>query len=335
MGLLARLLRPNKERSTQNVRVDEMVGRAIAMNPRLQLAQRSRERLVKAVSVSTTYIDDLVGALPAPHDANATAWSADPLIRAIFATPDDLVKAFSRSEELRAYFEQNPGLMEAYATLGMAMTERHVLGVALEGDMVRHDVAQTTLCFTDHRVRICGRTDAELLQEIERRLIDQLALEELVRLAADRRELITKGQELLEARVALLEREGVGMRAVVGGSPDVDPEELGALQVQIEENARNLAALSVPTEVLELELERVCDVFSNPADHIYIERRCLRLDLMNVLTKEDTQASREIEFPLARIPGDPPRMRTFALVRFPRAELLPAGLNIDAAMRAI
>ncbi|WP_368701317.1 hypothetical protein [Paraburkholderia sp. BR10937] len=57
--------------------------------------------------------------------------------------------------------------------------------------------------------------------------------------------------------------------------------------------------LRVPTEVIELRLDRVCDVFSNPADHIYVEQRCLRLDLLNVVRNDDTEASREIEFGVA------------------------------------
>ncbi|MFP4896283.1 hypothetical protein [Paraburkholderia sp. EG304] len=194
MGLLSSPLHPMKARTAhdQTTRVAEMIDRVIAMNPRLRLARHYKERLRQAVSVSPTYIDDLIRSPPAPHEANAAAWSTDPLIRVFFATPDDLVKAFSRSEELRAYYARNSNLTEAYATLGMAMFQRHVLGVAAEGDEMRHDVPQTTHCFSDHRVRVCGKSDADLREEIARRLVDQLALEGLSRLAADGCELVAK-----------------------------------------------------------------------------------------------------------------------------------------------
>jgi len=337
MGLLAWLSRPKQAQCTQTerARLDEMIDRTIAINPRLQLVQRHTERLRNALAVSLGYIVDLIGALPPSHEANSAAWSTDPLIRAFFATPDDLAKIFSRSEELRSYFTQNAALTHAYATLGMAMYERHVLGVALEGEMVRHDVPQTKLCFSDHRIIICGPTEADLRDEIARRLVDQLALEGLARLAGERRDLIAKGRELLEARVALLERQGVGIRSVLGEVPDADADQLVRLKVQIEDNARTLAALRVPTEAIELEFDRVCDVYSHPGDHLYVERRSVRLDLMNVVRHDDTDASRAIEFHVARIPGDPPRTRAFALVRYPLAELLPGGLHIDAAMRAL
>ncbi|WP_321939881.1 hypothetical protein [Paraburkholderia sp. J8-2] len=337
MGVLAWLssLKQPQRAHGESARLDEMVERAIAVNPRLRFARRHKERLGDAVAVSLDYIDALIGALPPSHEANSAAWSTDPLIRALFATPDDLAKLFSRSEELRDFFAQNPALSHAYATLGMAMYERHVLGVALEGEMVRQDVPQTKLCFSDHRVIICGQTETDLRDEIARRLVDQLALEGLARLAIDRRDLITKGRALLEARVALLERQGVGIRAVLGEGPDASADELARLKVQIDDNARNLAALRVPTEAIELELDRVCEVYLHPADYLYIDTRRVRLDLMNVVRQDVTQGSREIEFRVARIPGDPPRTRAFALVRYSRAELLPGGLDIDAVMRAL
>ncbi|SOE86950.1 hypothetical protein SAMN05446935_7482 [Burkholderia sp. YR290] len=337
MGILNWILHRNpvQIQPHDRERINDALERIVAMNPRLQMARSFEERLAPAVAVSQKYANELVASVPPPHEANANAWSSDPYNRAFFATPDDLVGAFSRSEELRAFFDENPDLKEAYAVLGMAMTERHVLGVALEGDTMRNDVAQTTICFGDHRVRICGRTESDLRQEIVRRLVDHLAMEGLARLAADRRELQQEGRQLLQERLALLQRQGTGVRSVVGGGPVVESEELARVHAQMQENARKLADLRVPTEAIELELERVCEVLSDPSAHIYLRKKRLRIDLMNVVQDHGSQAAHEIEFNLARIPLNPPQMRAFALVRFPRAELLPAGLNIDAAMRAL
>jgi hypothetical protein len=50
---------------------------------------------------------------------------------------------------------------------------------------------------------------------------------------------------------------------------------------------------------------------------------------MNVIRSE---GGRKIDFHVARIPANPVRMRAFALVRFPRAQLLPVGLHFDAVI---
>jgi hypothetical protein len=217
----------------------------------------------------------------------------------------------------------------------MAMTERHILGVTMEGNSVRHDVPQTTLCFSDHRIRICSDSEASLRAEIARRMIDQLALEGLAGLAVRRRDLVKQSRALIEERVALLERQGTGLRAVIGAPLNDESAELDRLQTQINENTQTLATLRVPGTQAELELECVCNVFSTPSDHLYVQRRLLRLDMMNVVQPEGGEAGQKIQFDFARIPGNPAIVRVFVLVRFPRRELLPGGLNIDAAMRAI
>jgi hypothetical protein len=337
MGILSRLLHRDTVQIApqEEARIDESVERIAAMNPRLRMARRYRERLAPAVAASLQYADELVASLPAPHEASSNAWSSDPCMRAFFATPEDLARAFGRSDELRAHFDRNPDSQEAYAALGMAMAERHVLGVAQDGDMVRRDVAQTTVCFGDHRVRICGRTEADLRQEIGQRVVDELALEGLAKLASDRRELLKQGRKLLQTRVALLQRQGAGVSFVVGGGPIVEAGELAYILTKIEENARDLAALRVPTDVIELELERVREVLSEPAKHIFVTKKRFRLDLMNVVREESVQATHEIEFHIAHIPGNPPQTRAFVLVRFPRSDLRPSGLNFDAAEQFI
>ena len=160
-----------------------------------------------------------MAAVPPVREASRAAWAADPYLQAFFATADDIPLAFSRAPDLRAYFEQNPGLPEAFAVLGMEMAERKVLGMALEGEIVRRDVEQTTVRFGDYRVRICGRSEDDLKAEIERRLVDQLALEGLARIVADqsRRKELEQARALLKSRLQMLERKGAGMRGALGG----------------------------------------------------------------------------------------------------------------------
>jgi hypothetical protein len=323
MSILDWLWHHDEAQSTreQSERSNEALKRILEIIPRLRMARRYRERLAPAIAISLRYENTLVASLPAAHEASASAWSSDPYLRAFFATPQELIDAFSRSHELRAHFDQNPNSQEACVVLGMTMTECQVLGVALEGDTVRHDVSQTTLCFGNHRVRICGRTELDLHQEIGKRLMDQLALEGLTRLAADRRELVVQGRERLQARLALLEAEGAGVRSMVGAGALAGAEELSRIQVAIDENARTLAALRAPTEVIELD--------------VYLTKKRLRIDLMNVVQPGSAESGHEIEFSLARIPGHPPQTRAFTLVRIARTELLPPELHIDAVMLAL
>ncbi|MBB5461050.1 hypothetical protein [Paraburkholderia sp. Cpub6] len=329
------LRRRGRAPSDQGRRTHEAVARVLAMNPGLRYAPHCEERLSRALKTSLEYTDKLVASLPPACAADAHAWSSDPAIRAFFATPDDLARAFSRSDAMRDYFERQADATEGYAVLGMAMTERHVLGVAQEGGSIRHDVPQTTLCFGDHWVRICSDSEASLRAEIGRRMVDQLALEGVASLATNRRKLVKQSRDLLEKRVALLERQGTGMRAVLGVPPVTETDELARIQAEMKENAQALAKLRVPGKQGERELDGVCDVLSKPSEHLYVKSRSIRVDMMNVVQPEGSMAGRLVEFHFACIPGNPAITRAFVLARFPRCELLRGGLHIDAATRAI
>ncbi|SAL04251.1 hypothetical protein AWB81_06639 [Caballeronia arationis] len=331
MNILDWLLRRNRTGvlTQERARIDETLERILQIIPRLRNAANHRQRLTPAIATSLQYLDGLLASLPGCHEGTPDSWSTDPYIRAFFSTPADIAIVFSRSEELHKYFDHNPTVDYAYTTLGMTMNERHVFGVAMEGDMTRHDVQQTTLSFFDHRVTICARTEADLRQEIEHRLVDQLALEGLAKLGADCRELLEQGRALLQQRLTLLQRQGIGMQSVVGGTDDMDAEEWIRVQAQIVQNACDVAELTAPAKVIQHELDRVCEILGTPASHTYITKNRFCIDQMNVIRSE---GGRKIDFHVARIPANPVRMRAFALVRFPRAQLLPVGLHFDAVI---
>ncbi len=329
MGLLDRIRHGENQAAAQDREgVDAAIERLLALHPQPHLARHGRKRLAPAVATSFAHVRALVDAVPAAREASAAAWDGDPYIHAWFGAPDDVASRMSRSADLRAFFADNGDAQEAYAVLGMELTERHILGARMEGETMRRDVPQTTVSFSDHQVRMCGRGDAELRDEIVRRLLDELALAGLARGAADksRRAVLERERALLKTRLQLLERQGQGIRSVIGGDVASDPGELARLQAQVEENARDLAGLGLREDALERELEHMCAVFSQPERHLSVSTRRLTLDRMNVVIESGTSTGtpmNDLAFRIARLPTLPPRVRAFSLVRFARTSLLP------------
>ena len=314
--------------------VDETIERMVqTTNPRLKLAKRFRAQLAPAVETALAYTGELVNSMPAVREASTAGWASDAYMQAFFATADDLVQIFSRAPVLRAQFEQNPGLQEAFAILGMRMTERKVLAKAMEGDQVRGEVTQTTVSFGDHRIRVCGPTEPELRAELERRLLDQLALEGLSRVVADQSNRTELEQEraVLKARLQMLERKGTGMRGL--GGEAVAQADLARLQSQLEENTAKLGGIGGSAQALDRELEQICAVLRAPAEHLFVTSKRLRIDKLNVVVE---QGGTEFEFLLGQVPGNvPPELRAFTLARFPRAELLPQDRLMQDAARLL
>ena len=338
MGILGRLFHPDPGEAADAQRIGEAIERVMKLHPHLRLARRYEARLAPAVVTALRYTDGLLEALPPAREASAAAWAHDPYIHAFFVAPDDVPRAISRSADLRAHFERHAGSAEAFAVLGMEMTERHALGVGMEGGALRRDVPQTTISFSDHQVRLCGRTEADLRREIVERLLDQLALEGLARIGTDasRRDMLERERALLGTRLQLLERQGAGIHAMLGSDAAPESGELARLQEQIDENERNLAALGLREHALDRELDHVRAMFAEPDKHLFVTTRRLRLDRMNVVIEGGgAQAGEDVEFNVARVPGTPPRMRAFATIRFARADLLPARSMLDEAGRLL
>lgn len=320
------------------VRVADAVERIVGLSPHLRMARRYETRLQPAVVTALRYVADIVGAIPPAREASAAAWSADPYIHAFFAGPGDVAPALSRSADLRAWFGQNPAEQEAHAVLGMAMTDKRVLGTALEGETMRRDVVQETISFSDHQVRMCGRSDAELRDEIVRRLVVQLGLQGMARYAAQQTErgLLERERALLRTRLQLLEREGAGVHALVGDGAAADAGELARLQADIADNEEAIQRLGLRSEALDRELAQVCAVLADPAAHLFVQTRRCVLNRMNVVQPPDRPGGGDaLVFQVAQIPTVPPQARAFALVRFARADLCPANGLLDDAARLL
>jgi hypothetical protein len=316
----------------------EAVGRIVALSPHLRMARRYEARLEPAVKVALRYVAGLVAAIPPAREASAAAWSHDPAIRAFFTGAETVAPVLSRSRDLRAFFEQNPALPEAWAVLGMAIHEKRVLGAALEGETMRRDVVQETVGFSDHQIRMCGRSEAELRAEIVRRLVAQLGLQGMARYAAQQtqRGLLESERALLRTRLQLLERKGAGVGTLFGGDEEADAGQLARLQEAIAENEAAVERLGLRSEALDRELAEVCAVLADPAAHLFVSTRRCVLNRMNVvLPPASAEEGDEVVFHVAQLPTVPPQTRAFTLLRFARNDLQSASGLLDEASRLL
>lgn len=343
MGLLDRLRRqPTTAAAAPQLprhELDALSDRLTGLNPRLRLVPHYGKRLAPAISSAIGFARELVGSLPPTRVASEDAWGEDPYIHACFGTPHDVTLAFSRSPDLRDFFNANPGAQEAHAVLGMGLTERRTLGVALENGVMRSEVPQTTVRFVDHKVRICGPDEAGIRREIALRLLDQLVLHGMSSAedGAERRDRLEREQSLLEERLELLKRKGVGLRSVVGGEAETsqsEREQLHARLGQIDTELASAATSGDRAGALERQFDAICHALTHAHEAFSIDTRRIRLSKMNViLTDGSTEPADDLDLPTAHAAGDPPLVRTFLLVRYARRRMLSQSTLLDEAER--
>lgn len=304
--------------------------------PRIALISRYRERLMPAVSAALVFVQKQRGLLGEPVDANLASWHSTPLLRAIFATTEDMQHALGRCTELTEWFDRNPLCNEVITTLGMAFSEQKVFGMAIQGDLVQRDVVQTTLSFSEHRARVFSATPESLWRGVGRRILDELALMALSRFETEQtsRKLLEEERSLLRARLRAFDRRGTGIDNLAAGGAHGNVEGRKLLH-QLEENERRLTQMKGYEDLLELRLSILTEVLYNPENYLHIQQRTLHVDSMNRMVEAGSPDSNPIRFVSVRVERNPGQERALVALRVHRMAHEPVGLRLDDAVRLL
>jgi len=109
-------------------------------------------RLAGPVQIALNYCGELVAGLPAMIDINRRAFALDPLVHAFFATSQDIEEMLGRSQALRDFLSAPDGfgIEHFHGLFAARRREKQVMGLALQGEVLRQEVPQTLLYFSSH-----------------------------------------------------------------------------------------------------------------------------------------------------------------------------------------
>jgi hypothetical protein len=300
-------------------------------DPRLRTVRAYRRKLRKPVIRSLAYINNLITRIPGPFDISRRAYGADPQINALFGSADDIEALFSRSKPVQEFFRDSPGSDRVYLPLAMFRTEKKGFGVSLDGDVLRSDVARTTVNFSGHWLGICAASEATLRQMLVWRGIYNLAITALENITHFQVKTDTLGKQrtLLKMKLRDLQAQHRGLDAPEKTQGD-DAVDLQALKLRLEETEHQLADASTTLETLDGYLQQVCNVFNHPSRYLRVKPGTVRVNRMGI--KSDSATSRDgSEIVTAAITvGNKPQFESI-LVSFPRAEMgESSGLNFKS-----
>lgn len=303
-------------------------------NPKLRIISNWQKRLSPSIANAIRFMQGLVHTFPAVRPLSPKCWAGDPALRAFFVTPKDIDDLLSRSDQLRAVFEKYPALDEAYLVLGMAITEQKVFGMAIRGETIQRDVAQSVVSFSDHKTRLCGPDEAALRRVIGIEIFEYLVSRALAEIGAERaeRQELQANRALIRTRLRLLQQHGPGLGAMLGDEPAAASEQ-ARLEAELLENEQQLAEMGASEEQLTGELETLQAVLDRPEDYLAFSPLRLRLNTMNVIVGQ-TEAGTDIDFAIVDLKGPRPVRRAFVIARVARSDLPPPqSLNFYEAMR--
>ncbi len=261
--------------------LDEALGRAVSLvDSRLPQARGWPKRYRRPIAAALEQAGHVAGAIPGPVRLDAESFQFDPLVHALFASTQQMQEVIRDSQAIRDYVAAG-GKGEAYLLLTAHRQERQVFGVDDEGGVLRRDVPQRLVWFSDHQLAGPAPTLAEARNRLTWTLFDRFL--ERVRVGFER---IKQEKERLGFEK---ERAFDRLRRAKG-------EERPALQKALDSV---LAQLGETIETLELNhLHEVFEtILSHPKDCLYVEEQALILDRMNrVRTQARGEATVSVGF---------------------------------------
>ncbi|HNH23869.1 MAG TPA: hypothetical protein PK261_02680, partial [Accumulibacter sp.] len=292
-------------------------------NPRLQVLPGCHKRLASSVRTTIEFLGEMVRELPPVRELAAVNWATDPSWRAFFVTPNDIGITLGRSERLRTLFSKYPELDEAFLVLGMDVSEQQTLGIAVEGEMIRRDVLQTSVSFSDHRTHICSREESRLRRLFGAAAYEYLlaqALTEIAECRTERSEL-EGNRSLLQSRWRMLQQQGPGLGSMFS-TADEGRAEQKKLAEQLLANEQQLREIGTAENILEIELQTLCAVLDNPGRYLSIAQHRLHLNATNIVVDDPIDSNAAgVDFSLAEFKGTSSRRRAFVLARVARGEV--------------
>jgi len=294
-----------------------------AINPKLRAVSGYRKKLKPAVARSLAFSAGLVEQLPAAVEVNGKAWSKDPTVRAFFSGVGDLQRVYSRSDEVHEYFERHADGESCYALLSMLRKERSVLGMEMHGDVMRRDVRQTSVSFTDHRVVKPVSSQAALRKELEQRAFEALvtyALECITQRVSSRNSL-QEQRQLLDMQLRLAHAKSASLTPLLEGKGG-EVIDIEALRKRREQTEEELEQLRTGLTTLDDYIERISEVLGDPQAHLRVGRVSMRLNKMNIKLEGAASAEDGHQLELTEVSLGENLRRILMITRFPRNELL-------------
>jgi len=259
-------------------------------DPRLRVLPGYRKRLRAPVIRAIDHVVGLVDSLPAPLPAG----SDDAHLATVFASAGHMREVLGSDAELCRFRDDHPGETGRITALLLAeRVNKNVLGMELSGQVMRRDVPQVAVSFSNHRLVDPAASEEETRRQLKRRAFDHLlslALLRIIERQQERAEL-NRQHGLLQRKLRAQEQGGWKFEG--GGGERTEP---AALQAELDGIEGQLAALGVDDRALGTHLEITADLLEDAGRQFWAETIELRLDRMNIVRDAQDQSAREMRF---------------------------------------
>jgi len=284
------------------------------VEPRLRQIRGFPGQYANSIAQAWAYCQDLASQLSDPIDITPQAFAQDPLVHALFASAEDIPQALARSTAVRTWHQDATKPQHVYALMGVRRWEKDFFGMSEAQGVVRRDVPQKAVFFTDHTFSQLGASLAETRDLLANRFLGSLSarvkdrLEEL----SSRKQHLAQTQDEVRAKLRLHP-----------GDAALEQE----LQRTLHDLGEAVAALDLRAYASHFEA-----VMSSPAHYLSLNKRSMTLDAMGIEKTDDADSTAH-HLDLQELAGRDRRRWIIMLVRLQLDQLPAYGERLEAEAR--
>ena len=237
-------------------------------DPRLRALSGYRKRLRAPIIHAIDHVVALVDSLPAPLPASRANFSGDARLSALFASAEHMREVFAGDTVLGEFRDRHPSGEPVTALLLAERVEKNVLGMEVDGEMLKREVAQVAVNFRGQRLVDPDVSEAETRRQLKRRAGDHLLSMALLRITEVQGERVglNRQRDLLRRKLSALQRGGWSFEETGGDRPDP-----AAVQAELEDIEGQLTALGVSDRALSAHLDIVIELLEDAERQLWGE----------------------------------------------------------------
>lgn len=284
-------------------------------DPLIRQAKRYQKVLRDPITGSMDYCASIIGTVPGPVNLSRKGYHSDPLVKSLFASPEELEEVIRISPEVTASREKGT-VGEVTALLTMVSQEQTIFGYQKKGEQIIRDVPQQAVSFHDHRVVSLDTDLSRTKNKIMHRGLEALAtvaMEKITTLRSKRAELREK-REYLKGVRRILGGKNHMMEMFAAPAPE-QREEYRKAEKKLAEVEQELDVLRDKIATPEHSLGYLESIMKRPDDSLKMQDQSFRLDWKGVRV-DDTPESEGNEITLVEFSVMEEIRRSAVLVTF-------------------
>lgn len=317
----------NANASDQNTLAAAIEKTVEGTDPRLRLVHNYKKKLAKPVQSALQYTDMLVTRSTQPILVNRQAYSLDPRVHAFFTSANEMQRLFSLDKSMRDFFAspKNQDQTEGCVLLAMKKQEKKIFGYEMEAGIIKRDVPQIAVAFSDHRLLAPARNATKIKEKLRKLAFNTLvecALANILNIRINRHDLEVQ-RRLLQEKLSTQKKSRYGLQSVLEDNIDYDNDDDDVSHetlLQLHKIEHQLHQVKVNLRTLDDSLAQVIAVLSRPERYLQLETVSLQLNRLGI--KVDSPSSGD-EIAFHEVQMGESRRFALALVVYPRHEMMP------------